>query len=126
MPLEIIQFQLGPMANNTYMIADPISKLAVVIDPSFDSQIIVESAREHAWKISAIWLTHAHFDHIAGINALHSAFDAPLPVTLHSEDLPLWREHGGAEMFGLKIETGPEPDQLITDGQILQFGNQIF
>lgn len=125
MPLEIVQFHLGPMDNNTYMIADPGIKLAAVIDPSFDSQIIVESAREHDWTISAIWLTHAHFDHIAGINTLHSAYDAPLPVTLHAEDLPLWRQHGGADLFGLKIETGPEPVNLITDGQILQLGSQV-
>src|SRR5512146_1091193 len=93
MPLEIVTLQLGPMQNNTYLVANPASGQAVVIDPSFDSESVLAQAAERNWKLTAIWLTHAHFDHIAGVKLLAEAFQPALPVGLHPLDLPLLRQN---------------------------------
>jgi hydroxyacylglutathione hydrolase len=124
MPLDIIQFQLGPMGNNTYLAADTVTKMAVVIDPSFGCAFLGEEAARRGWSIRAIWLTHSHFDHIAGISALQELTSKPIPVLLHQQDLPLWRQGGGSALFGLNIEIGPEPDQLLNHGEILNLGEQ--
>jgi glyoxylase-like metal-dependent hydrolase (beta-lactamase superfamily II) len=125
MPLEIVTFQIGPMENNTYLAADPASKLAVIIDPSFDCASLKEEAHQRGWRISAIWLTHAHFDHIAGVSPLQDALGNPVPVLLHPQDLPLWRQSGGAKMFGLDLVTGPEPTQLLAHQERLLLGEQV-
>lgn len=125
MPLEIITLQLGPMDNNSYLAADPLTREAAVIDPSFESQVILETIEQHGWDLTAVWLTHAHFDHIAGVKTLIQAARNPLPVGLHPADLPLWRQGGGARLFGMQVEPGPEPALLFRPGQILRLGSQM-
>jgi glyoxylase-like metal-dependent hydrolase (beta-lactamase superfamily II) len=124
MGLEIVTFQLGPMQNNTYLIADGESGQAVVIDPSFDSEIILTKAVELGWKLTAIWLTHAHFDHIAGVKTLADAFEPALPVGLHPLDLPMLKQNGGSRLFGMKIDPVPAPAIHFDHGQVLWLGQQ--
>ena len=124
MPLEIITLQLGPMDNNSYLAADPLTGEAVAIDPSFESQVILETIDQHGWELVAVWLTHAHFDHITGVKTLIQAAKKPLPVGLHPADLPIWRQGGGARLFGMQIEPGPEPTLRFRPNQILSLGSQ--
>jgi len=122
MTLKILTLQLGPMENNTYLVADEQTGKAVVIDPSFDSDIVLTEAKKHGWSLEGIWLTHAHFDHIAGVKSLVDSSSNPLPVGLHPEDLALWQQGGGARTFGLHVDPGPAPEILFSDKQQLQLG----
>ena len=126
MALEILSLPLGPMENNSHLVADNDSGEAVVVDPSFESDILLDKARQHGWHIQAIWLTHAHFDHIAGIQTLCDAIQPAPPVGLHPDDLELWRQGGGARIFGLLVEPGPEPTLRFAHGQILKVGQHAF
>lgn len=125
MPLEIVPFVLGEMDNNTYLAADPHTRRAVVIDPSFDSEIILEEAARRQWQITAIWLTHAHFDHIAGARLLVDAFQPPIPVGLHPEDFPLLKQGGGAKLFGIQVKAVPAPALHFEHGQQISLGKQL-
>ncbi len=121
MTLEIVRLVLGPMENNTYLLAD--SGQAVVVDPSFDSELVLEIVEKHGWDLAAIWLTHAHFDHIAGVQVIQQATGkATLPVGLHTADLPLWQQGGGARLFGMNIAPGPDPSIHFEHGQIITLG----
>lgn len=122
MPLEIIPFVLGPLQNNTYLVADQATRKAVVIDPAIGSDRIPEKAKQRNWQIEQIWLTHAHFDHFAGAAGVSAAFNPPLPVALHPEDLDLYRNQGGAAAFGFRIAPGPQPTLSFEHGQILELG----
>jgi len=122
MPLEIIQFELGELENNTYLMADPLSNKAVVIDPGFDSQVVASEARKRGWEIQAIWLTHAHFDHIAGIIDILSISNNSLPIGLHPDDLSLLKQGGGASLFGFHLKPSPEPTLWFTHGQVIFVG----
>ena len=42
--LEIVSFTLGPAQTNAYLVADPDTKEAVVIDPAWDGNPIVQEA----------------------------------------------------------------------------------
>lgn len=126
MTLEIITFVTGPIENNTYLVADPDSRSAVVIDPSFEASQVSIYAQKKGWRIGAIWLTHAHFDHFAGNSELIHALPQPIPIAVHSADLPLWREMGGARDFGMTIDPGPEPDLILEDHQLITLGSFTF
>jgi hydroxyacylglutathione hydrolase len=97
-----------------------------VIDPSFDSQAVLDEVRQQGWKLTQVWLTHAHFDHIAGVGTITNSSRPPVPVGLHPGDLVLWKQNGGAPHFGVKFESGPEPSILFTHGQILMLGKSSF
>lgn len=55
---------IGNMANFGYVIGDPRSKVAAVIDPSFDARILQKAARENGYTVSFIFDTHHHPDHV--------------------------------------------------------------
>jgi glyoxylase-like metal-dependent hydrolase (beta-lactamase superfamily II) len=124
--LEIISFTLGPVQTNTYLVADPDTKDAAVIDPAWDGKLILSEAQRRGWRIAHLWYTHAHFDHIGGAAEIADALN-PLPlVALHPDDHVLWRAGGGGALFGFKIDPGPEPSIDFTQGQILRLGNTQF
>lgn len=124
--LEIVSFTLGPVQTNAYLIADPQTREAAVIDPSWDGHIILATALQRGWRIGHLWYTHAHFDHIGGAAAIADALN-PLPlVALHPADHVLWRAGGCGRLFGLPIDPGPEPSIDFTHGQILRLGSNVF
>jgi glyoxylase-like metal-dependent hydrolase (beta-lactamase superfamily II) len=124
--LSIVSFVLGLVETNTYLIADPETREAVVIDPASDGARIVAEAGERGWRIGSIWLTHAHFDHLAGAGEVADRLNPPPPVALHPEDYTLWRMQGGAALFGMRIDPGPEPTIDLQDGQVLHLGSNRF
>lgn len=123
--LEIIQFELGPVMTNAYLIADPQTGEAAVIDPADDGDVIVTEALERRWRIGNIWLTHGHFDHLAGSAGVADRLSPPPPVALHALDHPLWRLEGGAPLFGMHIDPGPEPTVYLEHGQLLHLGDNL-
>lgn len=124
--LAIETFVLGPVQTNTYLVADPATGEAVVIDPADEGEKIVAEAERRGWHIVGIWLTHAHFDHLAGAGAVADRANPPPPVALHPEDYPLWRMQGGAMFFGMRIDPGPEPTIELRHGQVLRLGGNTF
>lgn len=124
MTLEILTFVLGPIENNTYLVADVESGEAAVIDPSFGIRPVVDALEERNWRLKHIWLTHAHFDHIAGTQELAKTASGGLSIGLHPADLDLWRNSGGASNFGISFHSGPEPEFHFAHGQQLQLGTE--
>ena len=84
--LTIVTFTLGPVMTNSYLIADGETGEAAVIDPADKGRLIVSEAEKRGWRIGNIWLTHAHFDHIAGAGGVADHLNPAPPVALHSED----------------------------------------
>ena len=123
--MKILSLTLGPVQTNTYIVADSETNEAVVIDPAWDGETIAQTAEEQGWQVKAIWLTHAHFDHIGGVADLIKSLPEPVPVYLHPDDYELYRDGGSAARFGIHIEPGPEPFPL-EHGQILTVGNYTF
>jgi glyoxylase-like metal-dependent hydrolase (beta-lactamase superfamily II) len=119
MALDIVQMTLGPAQTNTYIVAPKGSHEAVVIDPSWDGHLILEEAKKRNWRVTNIWLTHAHFDHFGGASAVADGSSPAPPVALHPEDYWLWRENGGAAQYGLQFDPGPEPTIDLAHGQKL-------
>jgi len=123
MSLEIVTLVLGPLANNTYLVSDRKTGDTAVIDPSLGSQEVLDTVRKRGWNLCQIWLTHAHFDHTAGVQLIASSQSPSIPVSLHRLDLPLYRDSGGAKKFGFTIQPGPEPSHFLEDGLILALGD---
>ena len=105
---------LGPLPNNVYLLGDNEIGDAVVIDPSFDSQLVLGRVEQLGWSLRQVWLTHAHFDHTAGAAVIANAFTPPLPVGLHPADREWYEQDGGAGQFGMSI---PELPDITIDFQ---------
>jgi hydroxyacylglutathione hydrolase len=127
MSLQILSFTLGPALTNAYLLADPESGAVVCVDPAWDGNTLLAACRERDWRCTAIWLTHAHFDHLGGMGEFGDGFN-PIPqVALHPDDYWLWRVKGGAALFGIDMpDPGPEPTIDLAHGQQLHIGQYQF
>ena len=123
--MKILSLTLGPVQTNCYIVADPETNEAIVIDPSWDGALIAKTAAEQGWQVKEIWLTHAHFDHIGGIADLVKALPEEPPIYLHPDDYELYKDGGSAARFGIHIESGPAP-QALAHGQMLSVGQYTF
>jgi glyoxylase-like metal-dependent hydrolase (beta-lactamase superfamily II) len=124
--LKIQIYTLGPVLTNSYLVTDDESGRAVVIDPADSGQMFVEEAQNNGFMIEAVWLTHAHFDHLGGLADLYNGLGSPPQVALHPNDMPLWQAQGGAPFFGLQIDPGPEPTIELIDKELLYIGRYQF
>lgn len=82
--IETVKFVSRPIGENAYLFFQEESKQAVAIDPSYNTEAMLRYLQEEQMELAAILLTHGHFDHIAGIDALREATGAP--VYLHEAD----------------------------------------
>jgi len=55
---------IGTMQNFGYVIGDPLTKTAAVVDPSFDARVLQKAASENGYDIALIFNTHHHPDHV--------------------------------------------------------------
>jgi hydroxyacylglutathione hydrolase len=62
--------------NFSYIIADDITKEAVVVDPSFNTDAIIKIVKEQNLNLKYIINTHQHMDHTAGNEDVRSSFSA--------------------------------------------------
>lgn len=115
----------GPFAENCYLVSDESSGHAAIIDPGDDGEQLIHAIRNAHVELDAIWVTHAHLDHVGAIAVLKRAFG--VPIWLHPLDLPLYertREQGAA--YGLAVEQPPPPDREFADGMTLTLGSLSF
>jgi hydroxyacylglutathione hydrolase len=123
--LEVVSLPNGQFAENCYLVADRRTREAVIIDPGEEPAMFLAELDTRAWSLRAIWLTHAHIDHIIGVAAVHAATGAP--IYLHPLDRPIYDalpQYGG--WVGRQLETPPAPDRELRPGQVLKVGGFEF
>ncbi|HZG57657.1 MBL fold metallo-hydrolase [Paenibacillus sp.] len=82
MTIRIETLALGPLSTNCYLLVDEEAGRGVVIDPGQRPEALLR--RIEPLEIEAIVLTHAHFDHIGGVDAVRKAKGCP--VYLHDAE----------------------------------------
>ncbi|HEX7076925.1 MAG TPA: MBL fold metallo-hydrolase [Candidatus Eisenbacteria bacterium] len=96
--MRVERFQVGPYDNNLYLLTNAGSRDAIVVDPSVESERVLDTIRTRGLEVKRILLTHAHIDHIVMVAPFHEATGAP--VWLHAMDRPLY-ERGADQAAAL-------------------------
>lgn len=110
-------FVVGPMAVNCYLVADPRTKEACLIDPGAQPGEIKNYIRKNGFDLKFIINTHGHGDHIAA----NGAFD--VPVYIHKLDKEFLKDTNLnlSSSFFFKV-TSPEASRLLEDGDEVDLG----
>jgi len=98
------------------------TKQAAVVDPGGDVHKIVAAIEERGLTLVKIFLTHGHMDHVGGTSELKSLIDVPV-IGPHEDDL-FWIDglDKQAAMMGFAEVEGFRPNQWLTDGDTVRFG----
>ena len=123
--MKIVQIPNGQFVENCYLVIDEGSRECVVIDPGEEAGLILRRITEAGVRPVAIWVTHAHLDHVMGVPRLSRETGAP--IYLHPADRELYDhviQQGLA--FGIRVESLPSPDREFVPGETVQVGTAGF
>lgn len=121
-----------PTNTISYLVGDPATRTAAVIDPVLDfdmpsgvadtasAQRIIAFAREHDWRIEMVLETHAHADHLSAAPFIKAVTGAWIGIGAHIRDVQRIFRPVFA-MTDLKTD-GSDFDRLFEDGEVFAIG----
>ncbi len=91
--LEVVQLEVGLLHNFCEVIGCPATGEAALVDPAFEVDRLLREARIRGWRVTTIFLTHTHDDHVAGLDEAVAATGAtvrchPLEVEVARRQAP--------------------------------------
>ncbi len=123
--MRISSYVSGPLGSNCYIVQDEGTGKAVIIDAGE----FFDEIREHIdmigrENITAILLTHCHFDHTMGAAELRDYTGAPLMIHYQEKDWVDDPAKNGVRYFMMaKSCRFPAPDGVFHDGDIIEAGD---
>ena len=122
----------SPTNTISYLIADPATRVAAVIDPVLDFDLssgevdtasaerILGAAKERGWRIALVLETHAHADHLSAAPYIKAKTGAQIGIGEHIRDVQkIFRPVFAFD--GLKTD-GSDFDRLFADGERFALG----
>jgi glyoxylase-like metal-dependent hydrolase (beta-lactamase superfamily II) len=121
-----------PTFTVSYLVGDPATKQAVVIDPVLDfdptsgqadarsAQRVLDAAQAGGWRIAMVLETHAHADHLSAAPYIAAKTGAPVGIGEHIRAVQkIFRPVFNAA--DLRTD-GSDFDRLLVDGERLPLG----
>jgi hydroxyacylglutathione hydrolase len=117
---KIESIQSAPFGEMSYVAWRPNSEEALVVDPGFDPEAILDLLSRQQLRLTAILNTHGHVDHIAGNARMKEAYpDAPLIIGRNDATLLEDPQANLSAAFGFPL-ISPPADQTVADGERLE------
>jgi len=124
--MNIEAFQLGHLQTNCYLLTDDTRTKGVVIDPGVNPAALLK--RVESLDIEAILLTHAHFDHIGGVEPLRKRKGCPVYLhSLEADWLTAPKKNGSLMWPELGGPIAADPAEYdLADGMTLRLLGETF
>ncbi len=122
--MNIETITVGPLAVNCFIISDPETNEAVLIDPGSESKRIINLIEVRNLQLLSIMNTHCHIDHIAEVKAIQDHFNAQFFI--HEDELPVLNTLGESDgLFGINVSGVPEVSGFLEPDQEIKIGNNV-
>ncbi len=124
--LHIYRFVFNPFEVNSYLVSNE-SGDSILFDAAADGpedfELFDRFLSEKSLRLIAIINTHAHVDHLPGLNYLIQKYS--IPFYLHRDDVFLLEQ---AELqglaFGFDIQSPSPPDEYLEEGDRVDLGGE--
>src|SRR5215831_17243755 len=113
---------VGQLQTNCYIIESRSD--AILIDPGAEPERIARFVKEMSLRPERIVATHAHFDHVLGVDKLRNVFT--IPFQIHRDDLPILEsmQLRVRQFMGFDVPAPPKVDSYLQDGDTLAVGTE--
>ncbi|NGM85126.1 MBL fold metallo-hydrolase [Paenibacillus sp. 7124] len=124
--LNIRSFNLGPLQTNAYLLTGADPAKGIIIDPGMNPAPLVRSIQDI--EIEAILLTHAHFDHIGGVDEIRKLKNCPVYLhALESDWLTSAKLNGSLLWPNVSPPMTTDPAEFdLDEGQTLELIGNTF
>jgi hydroxyacylglutathione hydrolase len=123
MPIVHQTLALGPLDNRTYVLRCAVTGEAALVDVGFEADAAIDAARRLGVAVRWLLATHAHYDHVAGMDEAQRALGGTF--RLHPADRPLLAMLGAqGAAFGFPPASGPAEVSDLADGEHVPLGEE--
>lgn len=124
--MKIMYMVLGPFMTNTYILYNEATMEGLVVDPSFSPEQYIKAIEEKKIHLTSIFLTHAHVDHMAGMNELRKAFPEAR-MYMDKRDRPFLRDPARNLSYMFPTPTlVDDADVWVKDGDEIETSGYTF
>jgi hydroxyacylglutathione hydrolase len=125
-PPIIRRLIVSAFETNCWVVGDPTTREALIIDPGDFAENIIEAVRADGLNVRAIVDTHGHADHIGANGRLKT--ESGCPIMIHESDAPYLSDPNLnlSAMFGESEPLSPPADRLLRDGDEILVGGLVF
>ena len=116
--MTVKQFLAGPIGTNCYLLINEKTKEAVIVDPASCPDYMMNYIKTEELKLKAVLLTHAHFDHIMGIDDVLNKY-GKMPVYVHEADKPMLEDPQQNMTMSCGVPYASTGAQAVQEGQVL-------
>ena len=118
------QIEVGTDAVFAYLIGDPKTGDAVVVDPADDVDHIVRLADKNALNINRIINTHGHVDHVMGNAEMKEKTGAD--ILIHQDEAEYLTKIGDYWLNMFNARKSPPADGVLMDGDTILIGEDAW
>jgi hydroxyacylglutathione hydrolase len=113
---------VGELQTNCYILQS--NNAAIIVDPGAEPERIVRLIRDIKVKPSQIIATHAHFDHVLGVDMVRAKLK--IPFLIHHDDLSMLESMQSRvrQFMGFEVPPPPRVDSYLKDGDVLTVGEE--
>lgn len=123
--MTLKKFLAGPIGTNCYLLVNDTTKEAIIVDPASCPEKMKQCIADEQIKPQAILLTHAHYDHIMGIDDVIRTY-GEMPVYVHEADKVMLEDPQKNLSMSQGIPYQYWRSETVKDGQILSLiGEEI-
>jgi hydroxyacylglutathione hydrolase len=119
--IHLRQVEAGPMANYVYIIGDPATRKAAVVDPAWNIDGILDLVRRDGYEVDKILITHYHADHLGGDIMGHHIEGAA--EMLGKVKAKLYLQKAEAELTRRQVGLSPTDMVVVEGGDTTEVGN---
>lgn len=128
--MQITRFVVNMIQENCYLAWDDTHEAVLIDCGAFypeEQQSISNFIKEHELKLTHLWNTHGHFDHVFGASYIYKEYG--VKIELSEKEKQTYENAGQLMMKGLHIDVPlelPPVGHYFKDGEKLRFGNTTF
>ena len=118
MAISMLQIPVGPGQANAYLVWQEGKQEAFIVDPGDEYSKLSGILKEKQLSLTAMLLTHGHYDHIGAADALRESTGAKIYAMKEEEktlEEPEWnRSAFHSEGYGLKADVFLRDKEILT------------